>query len=480
MFPPLTPSSSSSSSARCAYPDTNRAAIPERAHRRDHEHRQVATAPAPELQGTDRILGTLLVPRHVLEGPSDGLRHVDEKLVGVGRSVLAEEIDTGVRRQRRYEACQTGSIFRRIGKRMGPGKILDIDCNRSPGSETNYGYRSRRTRNASSRTASTRRARSTSVEGADAYVIQSLHSGPSQSAADKLCRLLFLIGALKDAGAARVTAVTPYLCYARKDRRTKARDPVTTRYLANLFESVGTDMIVTLDVHNPSAFENAFRCRTITARPRRCLSIMLERAFVDAFRSDCVIEHAALVQPTHHDQPVDHGAAPGERQAMPHRRQRHHVDIHVAGKPAVELKLGAAGRLAARQRRDRGRENAPTFSACSARPGEKHPRHVRPDALSAPRRRGAIVVAREIALLRHAHGGRSAGWTRPRRRQALQPGAPRSFPFEQEQRAVELIEHRLVYAIHEFSHARRLLERHGPVGMPGTSSMRSIRRLGMA
>jgi ribose-phosphate pyrophosphokinase len=104
-----------------------------------------------------------------------------------------------------------------------------------------------------------------SVEGVDAYVIQSLHSGPSQSAADKLCRLLFFVGALKDAGAARVTAVTPYLCYARKDRRTKARDPVTTRYLAQMFESVGTDRIVTLDVHNPAAFENAFRCPTITA-----------------------------------------------------------------------------------------------------------------------------------------------------------------------------------------------------------------------
>ena len=104
-----------------------------------------------------------------------------------------------------------------------------------------------------------------SVEGADAYVVQSLHSGPHQSAADKLCRLLFFIGALKDAGAARVTAVTPYLSYARKDRRTKPRDPVTTRYLASMFESVGTDAIVTLDVHNPAAFENAFRCRTITA-----------------------------------------------------------------------------------------------------------------------------------------------------------------------------------------------------------------------
>ena len=101
------------------------------------------------------------------------------------------------------------------------------------------------------------------VNGADVYVIQSLHGGPEQSANDKLCRLLFFIGAIKDAGAARVTAVTPYLCYARKDRRTKPKDPVTTRYIAGMFESVGTDCVVTLEVHNPVAFENAFRCRTV-------------------------------------------------------------------------------------------------------------------------------------------------------------------------------------------------------------------------
>ena len=75
------------------------------------------------------------------------------------------------------------------------------------------------------------------VAGADVYVVQSLHGGPAESANDKLCRLLFFIGALKDAGAARVTAVTPYLCYARKDRRTKPNDPVTTRYVAALFEA---------------------------------------------------------------------------------------------------------------------------------------------------------------------------------------------------------------------------------------------------
>jgi ribose-phosphate pyrophosphokinase len=102
------------------------------------------------------------------------------------------------------------------------------------------------------------------VGNADVFVVQSLHGGPDASANDKLCRLLFFIGALKDAGAARVTAVVPYLCYARKDRRTKPNDPVTTRYVAAMFEAVGTDAIVTLEVHNPVAFENAFRCRTVT------------------------------------------------------------------------------------------------------------------------------------------------------------------------------------------------------------------------
>ena len=107
------------------------------------------------------------------------------------------------------------------------------------------------------------------VHGRDVYVLQSLHGGPAESASDKLVRLLFFVGALKDAGAGRVTAVTPYLAYARKDRRTKPLDPVITRYVAQMFEAVGTDRIVTLDVHNPAAFENAFRIPnvTLTAAP---------------------------------------------------------------------------------------------------------------------------------------------------------------------------------------------------------------------
>jgi len=80
--------------------------------------------------------------------------------------------------------------------------------------------------------------------------------------------------ALKDAGAARVTAVAPYLCYARKDRRTKPNDPVITRYVASLFAAVGTDAIVTLEVHNPAAFENASIAGPWHLQPRLCLLAM--------------------------------------------------------------------------------------------------------------------------------------------------------------------------------------------------------------
>jgi len=101
-----------------------------------------------------------------------------------------------------------------------------------------------------------------SVRECDVYVFQSLSGDDDESVNDRLCRLLFFIGALKDAAAARVTAVVPYLCYARKDRKTKPRDPVTTRYVALLLEAVGTDRVVTIDAHNLAAFQNAFRCPT--------------------------------------------------------------------------------------------------------------------------------------------------------------------------------------------------------------------------
>ncbi len=108
-----------------------------------------------------------------------------------------------------------------------------------------------------------------SVRGREVFVLHGLWGEPGASANDKLCRLLFFCGALKENGALRVTAITPYLAYARKDRQTKPRDPVTTRYLAQVMEAVGIDRVVTVDVHNLAAFQNAFRIESInlSARP---------------------------------------------------------------------------------------------------------------------------------------------------------------------------------------------------------------------
>jgi ribose-phosphate pyrophosphokinase len=121
-----------------------------------------------------------------------------------------------------------------------------------------------------------------SVRGADAYVLQSLHGVGGQSANDKLVRLLLFIGALKQSGAERVTVLAPYLCYSRKDRRTKPNDPVSTRYIAQMFEAVGTDRILTLDVHNLAAYQNAFRCITEHLEARHIMAEPVAAAVGDS------------------------------------------------------------------------------------------------------------------------------------------------------------------------------------------------------
>jgi len=105
--------------------------------------------------------------------------------------------------------------------------------------------------------------------GADAYVVHSLHGGPALSPHDKLAQLLMFIATLREHGAARVTAVVPYLAYARKDRQTKPWDPVTLRYVAQLFEAVGTAQVIVLEAHNVAAFQNAFRCPTMHLEAHR-------------------------------------------------------------------------------------------------------------------------------------------------------------------------------------------------------------------
>lgn len=112
--------------------------------------------------------------------------------------------------------------------------------------------------------------------GEDVYVVQSLHGGPDESPHDKLVRLLMFIATARDHGARRVTAVVPYLAYARKDRQTKPFDPVSHRYVAQLFETVGTAQLIVLEVHNPAAFQNAFRIPTVHLEARHALAASAE------------------------------------------------------------------------------------------------------------------------------------------------------------------------------------------------------------
>jgi ribose-phosphate pyrophosphokinase len=112
--------------------------------------------------------------------------------------------------------------------------------------------------------------------GDDAYVLLGLHGGPVDSPHDKLCRLLMFIATLREHGASRVTALLPYLAYARKDQRTKPFDPVGLRYVAQMFEAVGTEQVIALEVHNVAAFQNAFRCTTLHLDAHSAFDPMLD------------------------------------------------------------------------------------------------------------------------------------------------------------------------------------------------------------
>jgi len=83
------------------------------------------------------------------------------------------------------------------------------------------------------------------VRGEDVFVIQST----SYPANDNLLELLICIDALQRASARRITAVTPYFGYARQDRKTGGRTPISAKLVANLITRAGADRVLTLDLH---------------------------------------------------------------------------------------------------------------------------------------------------------------------------------------------------------------------------------------
>jgi ribose-phosphate pyrophosphokinase len=86
---------------------------------------------------------------------------------------------------------------------------------------------------------------SESVRGTDAFVLQSM--GPPLN--DYLIEHLIMIDALRRASAKRITAITPYYPYARQDKKSLSREPITARLVANMYETAGIDRLVTVDLH---------------------------------------------------------------------------------------------------------------------------------------------------------------------------------------------------------------------------------------
>ena len=83
------------------------------------------------------------------------------------------------------------------------------------------------------------------VRGSDVFVVQSTSSPVN----DNLMELLIMIDALRRASAGRITAVIPYFGYARQDRKSKPRDPISAKLVANMITAAGADRVLTMDLH---------------------------------------------------------------------------------------------------------------------------------------------------------------------------------------------------------------------------------------
>lgn len=88
-----------------------------------------------------------------------------------------------------------------------------------------------------------------SVRGADVFVLQSHLSTPEMSINDFIIEQLVMLDALKRASAKRTVAVIPYYGYSRSDKKARAREAIAARMIADLYEAVGVDRIMSVDLH---------------------------------------------------------------------------------------------------------------------------------------------------------------------------------------------------------------------------------------
>ena len=84
-----------------------------------------------------------------------------------------------------------------------------------------------------------------SIRGSDVFIVQSL----GEPVNDNLMQLLVMIDAAKRASAERIVAVIPWYAYSRQDRKSKPREPITARLVANMIQVAGADRVMAMDLH---------------------------------------------------------------------------------------------------------------------------------------------------------------------------------------------------------------------------------------
>ena len=110
------------------------------------------------------------------------------------------------------------------------------------------------------------------IRGSDVFAIQAL----SEPVNHHLMELLIMIDAIKRASAARVTAVVPYFAYAKQEKKTAGREPISASLVAQLLMTAGVDRVVTLDLHSP-AIEGFFQVPVDHLRATPMLATMFRR-----------------------------------------------------------------------------------------------------------------------------------------------------------------------------------------------------------
>jgi ribose-phosphate pyrophosphokinase len=114
------------------------------------------------------------------------------------------------------------------------------------------------------------------VRGSDVFAIQAL----SHPVNHHLMELLIMIDAIKRASASRVTAVIPYFAYAKQEKKTAGREPISASLVAQMLMTAGVDRVVTLDLHSP-AIEGFFQVPVDHLRATPMLANMFRRMGID-------------------------------------------------------------------------------------------------------------------------------------------------------------------------------------------------------